>query len=130
MQGRPSRQGEEEEEGNLESEPVYQASSQRAKRQLPQHLQSGKETVVGGLRGERRARLNPKRRKKEKRREVSEGGRGMKVTGEKRKEDKEGLGEREIKGHCVQECGNNQRAEVEEMTASFWCACTTRITAG
>lgn len=49
MQGRPSRQGEEEEEGNLESEPIYQASSQRAKRQLPQHLQSGQETVVGGL---------------------------------------------------------------------------------
>lgn len=66
MQGRPSRQGEEEEEGNLESEPIYQASSQRAERQLPQHLQSGQETVVGGLRGERKARLKPKRRKKKK----------------------------------------------------------------
>lgn len=56
MQGRASRQGEEEEEGNLESEPVHQASSQRAERQLAQNLQSGQETVVGGLRGEREVR--------------------------------------------------------------------------
>lgn len=68
MQGRPSGQGEEEEEGHLESEPIHQAPSQRAKRQLPQHLQRGQETVVGCLRGERKAGLKPKKKKKKKKR--------------------------------------------------------------
>lgn len=49
MQGRPSGEGEEEEEGNLEPEPIHQASGQSAERQLPQHLQSCQETVVGCL---------------------------------------------------------------------------------
>lgn len=119
MQGRPSRQGEEEEESNLESEPIYQASSQRAKRQLPQHLQSGQETVVGGLRGER----------KEERGGVRERGRD---EGDWRKEERRRAeaGEREIKGRCVQECGNNERAEMEKMTTSSWYACAARTTPG
>lgn len=54
MQGCPSGQGEEEEEGNLESKPIHQAPSQSAERQFPQHLQSGQETVVGRLKGERK----------------------------------------------------------------------------
>lgn len=128
MQGRPSRQGEEEEEGNLESEPIYQASSQRAKRQLPQHLQSGQETVVGGLRGERKARLKPKRRKKKKGGEWER----ERDEGDWRKEERRRAeaGEREIKGRCVQECGNNERAEMEKMTTSSWYACAARTTPG
>lgn len=128
MQGRPSRQGEEEEEGNLESEPIYQASSQRAERQLPQHLQSGQETVVGGLRGERKARLKPKRRKKKKGGEWER----EREEGDWRKEERRRAeaGEREIKGHCVQECGNNERAEMEKMTTSSLCACAARTTPG
>lgn len=105
MQGRASRQGEEEEEGNLESEPVHQASSQRAERQLAQNLQSGQETVVGGLRGERREGSEKERQ--------GEGER--KVSGEKWRGEE---GEWEIKGRCVHECGNNDRAETEEMTTS------------
>ena len=53
MQGRPGREGEEEEEGDLEPKPIHHASSQSAERQLPQHLQSRQETVVGRLKGER-----------------------------------------------------------------------------
>lgn len=127
MQGRPSRQGEEEEEGNLESEPIDQASGQRAKRQLAQHLQSGQETVVGGLRGERKAQLKPKRRKNRGGVGGGGGGKERKVTGEKRKGDEE---KREIMGRCVQECGNNQRAEMEKMTTPSRCACATRTTPG
>lgn len=49
MQGRPSREREEEEEGNLETEPIHYASGQSAERQLAQHLQSRQETVVSRL---------------------------------------------------------------------------------
>lgn len=49
MQGRSSRQGEEEEEGHLETTPVHHSSGQSAEHQLPQNLQSRQETVVGGL---------------------------------------------------------------------------------
>lgn len=62
MQGRCSRKGEEEEEGNLETKPIHHASSQSAERQLSQHLQSRQETVVGRLEGERQ----PRRRTSEK----------------------------------------------------------------
>lgn len=49
MQGRPSGEREEEEEGNLETEPIHYASGQSAERQLAQHLQSRQETVVSRL---------------------------------------------------------------------------------
>lgn len=49
MQGRPGGEREEEEEGNLETEPIHHAAGECAERQLPQHLQSRQETVVGGL---------------------------------------------------------------------------------
>lgn len=123
MQGRPSGQGEEEEEGHLESEPIHQAPSQRAKRQLPQHLQRGQETVVGCLRVERKAGLKPKKKKKKKKEERRKTEREMKVTGEKRKEGGEG----KIKGHCVLECENHGRGEVDKTTTSSSCACTARI---
>lgn len=83
MQGCPSGQGEEEEEGNLESEPIHQAPSQSAERQFPQHLQSGQETVVGRLKGERKDQ-----EKKKWEEEVRE----MKVSGVKRTRAKEWKG--------------------------------------
>lgn len=49
VQGCPGREGEEEEVGNLETKPIHQTSSQSAECQLPQHLQSGQEAVVGRL---------------------------------------------------------------------------------
>lgn len=49
MQGCAGGEGEEEEEGNLKTKPIHHASSQSAEHQLPQHLQSGQETVVGRL---------------------------------------------------------------------------------
>lgn len=52
VQGRSGREGEEEEEGNLETKPIHQASGQSAEHQLPQHLESSQETVVGRLQGE------------------------------------------------------------------------------
>lgn len=76
MQGRPGREGEEEEEGNLETEPIYHASGQSAERQLSQHLQSCQETVVGRLkergREERgKEERNDEKKKSKKSREVS-----------------------------------------------------------
>lgn len=56
MQGRPGGEGQEEEEGNLETKPIHHASGQSAEHQLPQHLQSRQETVVGRLKGERQPR--------------------------------------------------------------------------
>lgn len=52
VQGCPSRQREEEEEGHVETKPVYHASGHSAERQLSQHLQSRQETVVGRLQRE------------------------------------------------------------------------------
>lgn len=49
MQGRRGGEGEEEEEGNLETKQIYHASCQGAERQLPEHLQSRQEAVVGRL---------------------------------------------------------------------------------
>lgn len=52
VQRRSSRQGEEEEEGYLETKPIHQHTGKSTEHQLPQHLQSGQETVVGGLKGD------------------------------------------------------------------------------
>lgn len=49
MQCCPGGEGEEEEEGHLETKPIHHASGQSAEHQLPQHLQSCQETVVGRL---------------------------------------------------------------------------------
>lgn len=49
VQGRARREREEEEEGNLEAEPIHDASRQSAERQLPQYLKGGQEAVVGRL---------------------------------------------------------------------------------
>lgn len=49
MQGRPGGEREEEEEGNLETEPIHHAAGERAEGQLPQNLQSRQETVMGRL---------------------------------------------------------------------------------
>lgn len=65
MQRRSSRQGEEEEEGYLETKPIHQHTSKSTEHQLPQHLQSGQETVVGGLKGERhRVKVRGEKRSK------------------------------------------------------------------
>lgn len=75
VQGRSSREGEEEEEGNLETKPVHHASGQSAEHQLPQHLESGQETVVGRLKGERqpRGRMRGKEIKRRREREERKG---------------------------------------------------------
>lgn len=49
VQRGPGRESQEEEEGHLETEPVDHTPGQSAKRQLPQHLQRGQETVVRRL---------------------------------------------------------------------------------
>lgn len=51
MQGCSGWEGEKEEEGDLETEPIYHASCQSAKHQLPQHLHSCKKTVMSRLKG-------------------------------------------------------------------------------
>lgn len=72
VQGRPGGQGEEEEEGHLETEPVHHASGQGAERQLPQNLQSRQETVVGRL--EERGGRGKRRKSKERQRDGKAGG--------------------------------------------------------
>lgn len=64
MQGRPGGEREKEEEGNLETKPIHHASGQSAERQLPQHLQSRQETVVGRLKERGRMRRKESERRK------------------------------------------------------------------
>lgn len=62
VQGRPRREGQEEEEGHLVTHPVHHAAGQGTEHQLTQDLQSGQETVVGRLvRGERKGRRDEER---------------------------------------------------------------------
>lgn len=60
MQSRASGEREKEEEGNLETKPIHHTSGQSAERQLPQHLQSRQETVVGRLKERVRMRRKEK----------------------------------------------------------------------
>lgn len=78
MQSCPGWEREKEEEGNLKTKPIYHASSQSAEGQLPQHLQSRQETVVGRLkeRGRRKRKRWRWAEKKDK-----EEGEGVEDTG-------------------------------------------------
>lgn len=49
VEGCSGREDQEKEEGGGETHPVHQAPCQGTEHQLPHHLQSGQETVVGGL---------------------------------------------------------------------------------
>lgn len=64
MKSRASGEREKKEEGYLETKPIHHTSGQSAKRQLPQHLQSRQETVVGRLkeRGRRKEKSNDEKR--------------------------------------------------------------------